>query len=178
VRRKYIIIFSILLLIVILLSIFIISGILKRSKEIKVIDEKISESSKKEIENISRIFVELLCNYDINYYIDDYYENLKYFTNFDVKDKENLIFNEFEEGYKKYIVEDDWGWFQRSRVYNIEFKNIKKYDKNYSSEVLVQRAYEDPNLAINCGDIITINFIKENNRFYIEDFTLKEIKEK
>jgi len=170
------IIFSILLLIVIVLSIFTIFGIFKRSEEIKVIDEKISESSKKEIENISRIFVELLCNYDINYYIDDYYKNLKYFTNFDVKDKENLIFNEFDEGYKKYIVEDDWGWFQRSRVYNIEFKNIKKNNKNYLSDVLVQRVYEDPNLSIKYDDIITINFIRENNRFYIEDFVIGKIK--
>lgn len=175
-RRQYIIIFSTLLLIVIVLSIFTIFGIFKRPKEVRVIDEKTSESSKKEIENISRIFVELLCNYDINYYIDDYYENLKYFTNFSVKDKENLIFNEFEEGYKKYIVEDDWGWFQRSRVYNIEFKGIKKNDKNYLSDVLVQRVYEDPNFSIKYGDIITINFIKENNRFYIEDFVIENIK--
>lgn len=181
-NKKYITVFLILIIIVISLTIFTILGIFKKTEGREEVVEDISESDKEEIENISFIFARLLLEYEIddsnkNIFLK-YYDNLNFFIKTDVSKKDLYIFDEYSKAYERIIVQDDWGYYQKSRLFDIEIENVYKKDEHYFVNIKTSRTYQDPiefEGKIYEG-ILKINFIKENDRFLIKEFSLENKK--
>ena len=178
-NKKYIIVFLILIIIVIFLFAFTILGIFKKEEIREKIVVDISESDKEDIENICFIFARLLLEYEIddsnkNIFLK-YYDNLNFFTKTDVSKKDLYIFSEYSKAYERIIVQDDWGYYQKSRLFSVEIENIDKKDENYFVNTKTSRIYQDPVEFEGkiYDDILKINFIKENDIFLIEDFDLE-----